>query len=63
MQEQLVVQILNFSLICFDLVSIPSTRNAFLRISEGKHIDGFDPSKVLPPKYRIKEILEDLLKK
>ncbi len=53
----------DLQLICWDLVGIPSTQNAFLKLREGIEIKNFDPSKVLPKELRIKEALEELLKK
>lgn len=53
----------DLQLICWDLVGIPSTENAFLKLKEGKEIENFDPSKILPKELRIKEALEDILKK
>lgn len=53
----------DLQLICWDLVGIPSTDNAFLKLREGLEITNFDPSKVLPKELRIKEALEELLKK
>lgn len=53
----------DLELCCFDLVSHPSTDNAYLRMFEAKEIKNFNPSKVLPSEIRIKQTLQKLLKK
>lgn len=53
----------DLSLVCWDLVGTPSTHNAFLKVHESKEIKNFNPNKVLPPKYRIKQTLSELLNK
>lgn len=53
----------DLQLICWDLVGVPSTQDAFLRLREGLEITNFDRSKILPKELRIKEALEELLKK
>lgn len=53
----------DLNLICWDLVGTPSTDKAYLRLHEAKEIKNFNPQKVLPAKYRIKETLKDLLSK
>lgn len=53
----------DLNMICWDLVGTPSTDQAYLRLHETKEIKNFDPRKVYPAKYRIKETLNELLKK
>lgn len=53
----------DLNMICWDLVGTPSTDQAYLRLHEAKEIRNFDPRKVYPAKYRIKETLNELLKK
>ena len=50
----------DLQLICFDIVSNPSTSNAYLNLQE---IKNFNPRKILPAEIRIKEILDELLNK
>lgn len=53
----------DLNMVCWDLVGTPSTNSAYLRLHEAKEIHGFNPKKVLPPEYRIKQTLRELLKK
>lgn len=53
----------DLNMICWDLVGTPSTNNAYLKLHEAKEVGNFDPRKVYPPEYRIKETLRDLLSK
>lgn len=53
----------DFHLITYDIVGTPSNPGSFLGISESKKIINFNPNKVLPSSYRIKEALSELLRK
>jgi hypothetical protein len=53
----------DLQIVAWDLVGVPSTHGAFLKMHETKIIKNFDESKILPPKYRVKQILAELLKK
>lgn len=53
----------DFHLITYDIVATPSNPGSFLGINESKKIANFDPNKVLPREFRIKEALNELLKK
>lgn len=53
----------DLNLICWDLVATPSTHEAYLKLHESKEIKNFDARKILPPEYRIRQALEELLKK
>lgn len=53
----------DLNMICWDLVGTPSTDNAYLKLHEAKEVRNFDSRKVYPARYRIKETLQDLLKK
>jgi len=52
----------DFHLITYDLVATPSNPGSFLKLSESKQIK-FNPNKVLPSEFRIKEALLEILKK
>jgi hypothetical protein len=52
----------DFHLITYDIVATPSNAGSFLKLSENKQIN-FNPDKVLPAKFRVKETLAELLKK
>jgi hypothetical protein len=51
----------DFQLICWDVVSEPSTPSAFI-LPEGKKINDFDPNKFLTKSDRIDRILNEILK-
>lgn len=53
----------DLQIVAWDLVGVPSTHNAYLKMHETKIIKNFDESKIFPPKYRVKQILSELLKK
>lgn len=52
----------DFMLICFDLVSEPSTHNAFL-FKEGKEVSADQIKSEMPKTYRVNRLLNDILKK
>lgn len=53
----------DLQLVCFDLVGVPSTHNAFLSINEAIEVKNFDRNKILPAEMRVKTILQDILKR
>jgi hypothetical protein len=53
----------DLNMICWDLVGTPSTNQAYLGLREAKVIHSYNPSKVYPPAYRIKQALAEILKK
>lgn len=48
----------DLQIVCWDLVGTPSTHNAYLSLHEN-----FDPNKSLPKEARIKQVLQELLRK
>ena len=50
----------DFQLICFDMVSEPSTPGAYM-LSEGKKVNTNDLSKVFNESYKINRIFNDIL--
>lgn len=53
----------DLQIVAWDLVGVPSTHGAYLKMHEAKIIKNFDESKIYPPKFRVKQILSELLKK
>lgn len=53
----------DLNLICWDLVGSPSTHNAYLKLHEAKEIGYFNNRKSFPAQMRIKNTLNDILKK
>ena len=53
----------DLNIVCWDLVGTPSTDRAYLSLHEAKRIENFNPQKILPKEYRLKQTLADLLKK
>ena len=51
----------DFQLICFDIVSEPSTPNAFIYLNESKSINSYDLKKTFNKSDRINRIFNDIL--
>lgn len=53
----------DLQIICWDLVGTPSTHNAFLKLHEAIDLGNYDASKAFPKEVRIREALNELLRK